>query len=231
MSGLSPEMLRQLPLFKDMPDEYLPVAASLLTPRRAAKGEVLMKYDETGDDIMILLYGNVKVCVPGDNGELSVVAISGPGDVLGEMSVVDGQSRSASVIAIEDCGMFVVDGFDFWGTLWTLPPVPYNMVTIMNRRMRFLMGQMHALRHLTPPVRLARQLAFLMDELGLATANGLGIYLPFPLSIADLASLCGVHTEEAVAALGKWRSLGMVQTDTSGHFAVRSVATLRAFKG
>lgn len=231
MTAFSPELLRDLPLFKDMLPGYLPTVAALLNPRKVGAGEVLMRAGEQGEEIVILLFGNVKVCVSDGCGSDAVVAIGGPGDVFGEMSVVDGQLRSATVIAMDECGLFQIDCLDFWNTLWTIPPVPYNMVCLLNRRMRFLTGQVHALRHHSPLVRATRQLAFLLEQLGLSTPTGLGLYLPFRIPEEDFASLAGVSVGEIAAAVNRWRELGLVHRDAHGRFGARSLEALRQLNG
>lgn len=229
MSIFDPGALLQIPLFKDLNEEQLETVAGLLSPRKVPAGAELMHFDDAGEEICILLYGIVKVEIPNSGGGSTVVNIGGPGEVFGEMSVLDGQRRSATVTALEECGVFCVDRLDFWTTLWSMGPVPYNMVCLLNKRMRFVTGQLNALRQLSTPVRVGHQLAFLFEEMGLPT--GLLIYLPFQLPVKDLASLANADENEVHQLLTRWRGQGILGTDGAGRFAVRSVEALRQVDG
>jgi len=226
MSHFDFTALKQLPLFKDLSEEQLEEAAGLLRPRKVSAGAELMHHNDPGEEILILLYGVVKVCVPNSEGGSTVVYIGGPGEIFGEMSVLDGQVRSATVIALEECGVFSVDRLDFWTTLWSLGPLPYNLVCLLNRRLRFVTGQLNALRHLSTPVRVARHLAFLFEEMGLP--QGLALYLPFRLPVSDLASIANAQEDEVHKLLTLWKGKGILATDNIGRFAVRSAEALRS---
>lgn len=226
MATFDPSTLRQLPLFYDLTDDQLVEASRLLRPNTAAPGSALMKLNEPGDEIVIIISGAVKVMVPDSDGNVTVVHIAGPGEVLGEMSVLDGETRSATVIVLEQCGFFTITSHDFWNTLWMFPPVPFNMLRILNRRMRFATQQLHAMRHVAASLRVARQLASLFEEYGLA--EGTRMYLPFRLSVSDLASLSGVTQNDVVEFLRRARDEGQLQMDVIGRFVTRDAATLRA---
>lgn len=220
------EALSNLPLFRDLTVEQLEGASKLLRPNSAPPGTALMKHNEPGDEIFILISGAVKVCVPDTEGRVTVVHIGGPGEVLGEMSVLDGENRSATVIVLEQCGYFTINSHDFWNTLWMFPPVPFNMLSILNRRMRFATRQLHAMRYVAPATRVSRQLGSLFDEFGLT--NGQSIYLPFRISISDLASLAGVRQEDVASVLKTAHEKGLLGADVIGRFTTRDIPGLRS---
>lgn len=229
MANFDPSSLRQLPLFFDLTDDQLVECSRLLRPNTAPPGSALMKLNEAGDEIVIIISGAVKVMVPDSEGHVTVVHIAGPGEVLGEMSVLDGETRSATVIVLEQCGFFTITSHDFWNTLWLFPPVPFNMLRILNRRMRIATQQLHAMRHVAPGLRVARQLASLFNEYGLS--EGTRLYLPFRLSVSDLASLSGVQQQDVVEFLKRARDEGMLQMDVIGRFVTRETEALRQVGG
>ncbi len=225
---INPRLLENLPLFKDLTSRQLLEAAALLSLDAKPAGHVLMHRDDPGETIFIIKTGAVKVCADSPEDELSLVHIGGPGEVFGEMSVVDGRSRSATVLTLEPSTLYRVEREDFWTTLWEMPPVPYNLVCLLNRRLRLVTEQMQALKHLDSRGRIVRQLASLFEELGkVAPDSGGQSVLPIVLTPQDLGSLAGVPAVEADQWLSLWKSQGIFSLDNANHLRTSDLNAIR----
>src|SRR5689334_21411647 len=92
--------LTMVPFFSSLPDEALQEVAAACRPRRFERGEVLFDEGDPAEALVILRSGRVKVVLVGANGEETILHVAGPGEVLGELSLVDDEPRSATAVAI-----------------------------------------------------------------------------------------------------------------------------------
>jgi len=116
------EPLADLPLFADCTPAEVADARRLLTLLSVDAGSVLMREGGFGSEVMIIADGEATVSRHTDGGE-SVVATVGRGDVVGEMSVLNGGRRSATVTAVTPLSLYVASAAEFAGLLEALPVV------------------------------------------------------------------------------------------------------------
>ena len=103
-------------------------------------GTVITQIGETGDSFFVIIDGMVAVRTPvGAGSQLR------PGDFFGEMSLVDGEPRSATIVATTDLRLLVVDRFHFWRLLDETPDLTRRILTILSRRVRHLEQTVHAI--------------------------------------------------------------------------------------
>lgn len=96
------ELLADVPLLAPATDEQRERLASTAYPKRLARGQVLFTEGEPCDAVYVVESGRVKVSVTSPHGDELVLSVIGPGGSLGELSVVDGEPRSAGATALED---------------------------------------------------------------------------------------------------------------------------------
>src|SRR5581483_7849949 len=94
-------ILAQSPLLQGMPEESLDQIAAGARRRSYRRGEVVFHQGDPGDSLLIIESGTLKVVVYSDSGDETVLAILGPGEFVGELALIDGEARSATVQAIE----------------------------------------------------------------------------------------------------------------------------------
>src|SRR4051812_12848597 len=94
--------LDKLPIFKDLAPEELSKLARLLHRRTVQGGAGIMRVAEQGEAVYILLNGTVKIHVEQSDGSDVILAILGPGEIVGDMDMVDGQGRSANAVTLEE---------------------------------------------------------------------------------------------------------------------------------
>jgi CRP/FNR family transcriptional regulator, cyclic AMP receptor protein len=125
--------LQRVPLFSGFNEDELCRVAELSRIVDASAGTVITQIGDAGDSFFIIIDGTAAVRTPfGAGGQLQ------PGDCFGEMSLVDGEPRSATIVATTDLRLLVVDRSHFWRLLDETPELIRRILTILSRRVRRL---------------------------------------------------------------------------------------------
>ncbi len=131
------KILKQVPIFRMLGKESIDFIVERLKFKTFQKDEVICNIGDPGDEMFIIISGKVKICIYADNGKTEqVVATLGTGDYFGEMALLTGETRSASVIATEPCEMFVLQKNDFDVILEKYPSISLSMGKIVSQRLR-----------------------------------------------------------------------------------------------
>lgn len=190
------------------------------------RGAVLFREGDQADRVLVIERGRVKIASVTLDGREVVLAIRGPGDLLGELAAVDGHPRSAAAIAMEDVDALVVPAVRFATFLEDHPAVPFRLLqTVIGRlrdadRKRVEFGAHDALG------RVAQRLVELADRYGRAAGNGIRIDLP--LTQEELAGFTGSSREAVSRALRMLRTAGLVETNRM-RITVTDLDALRAY--
>ena len=138
--------LQRVPLFTGFNEDELRRVAELARIVETPAGTVVTQIGEPGDSFFIIIDGAVGVRTPvGAGSELH------PGDFFGEMSLLDGEPRSATIVATTDLRLLIVDRFHFWRLLNETPDLVGRILTILSRRVRRLEQTVHAILRGTNP--------------------------------------------------------------------------------
>lgn len=143
-SHLVAAQLRQIGLFGALPDEVLEQLSQILTTAQVETGSILFREGEDGRDMYVLLNGEMEVLKRSKGGADARVALLGPGDWFGEMSIVDIQPRSASVRALAPSVLLRVSTGDldflYRHDLRSYALVVLNLARELSRRLRVADG-------------------------------------------------------------------------------------------
>ncbi len=132
--------LQRVPLFTGFDERELRRVAELARIVESPAGTVVTEIGEPGESFFIIIDGTVAVRPPvGAGSELH------PGDFFGEMSLLDGEPRSATIMATTDLRLLVVDRSHFWRLLDETPDLGRRILTILSRRVRRLEQTMQAI--------------------------------------------------------------------------------------
>jgi CRP-like cAMP-binding protein len=131
------KIIKQVPIFRMLGKESIDFIVERLKFKTYESQETICKIGDPGDTMYIIISGGVKICIYGqDNDEEQVVANLGPGDYFGEMALLTGEPRSASVITTEPSEMFVLHKNDFDVILEKFPSISLSMGKIVSKRLR-----------------------------------------------------------------------------------------------
>ena len=200
------ELLRNVSMFRGLPKEALEPLTQRLAPRRAAKDELIIVEHQAGDALYIVASGKVKVSILGENGREMILSMLGPGEVFGEMSLLDGQPRSARVTAAATSLLYVLSREAFRDYLHATPQSALNILAEMTRRLRRADDIIGSLALLDVYGRVAHTLLELARKEGVQGEDG--ILIDNRPTQQDLAAMVGTTRETVSRALNEFARNG-----------------------
>jgi CRP-like cAMP-binding protein len=181
-------VLKNIPMFADLRDEILEKIFSLMQKRLYKRNNMILMEEDVGDTLFILNQGSVKITRMSDDGREVILSILGDGDFFGEMSIFDGESRSANVIALEDSEVFVLKRGDFLDLLEKHPKIAIALLQELAIRLRRSDQQIEGLSLSDAENRIAMSIIRLTEDLGVIKLGQVIIdNLPFQQDIANMA--------------------------------------------
>ena len=129
--------LQKTTIFKNVTDEVLADVAIKASTRKLVKDEVLMRKGETGDSLFMIHDGWVKIVTEDSKGDELILNKCGPGETIGEMALLDGIPRSATVIAISDAEVLELKKDVFEEILEQRSDVSFAIIRSYSERLRF----------------------------------------------------------------------------------------------
>ncbi|MDR0960634.1 MAG: Crp/Fnr family transcriptional regulator [Propionibacteriaceae bacterium] len=204
------------------------VAAS--DSRQVAKGEVLFHLGDEPEAAFLIVEGEIKLSrpLPGDwnqAGHENIIAIYGPGQVFGEVTIVDPGPRSNSATAITPAKLLFVPRAEVERLLHDYPSLSRALLKYLGRRLRIAHGMMSSLIVHDVPGRVADILLMLMDRFGERRADG--VHVRHELTQADIAHMVGSSREAVNKALTEFATRGWIHVGTKS-FTVFNEQRLRA---
>ena len=175
-----------------------------------SRGTALFHERQASDHVVVLLAGRVKIVRMSDEGREVLLAVRGPGDLLGELSAIDGDPRSASAVALEEVEGIVVATGRFHEFLEQHGRVALVLMRTVSRRLRDSDLKRLEFGSQDSMGRVAARLAELAERFGEPAADGVRIALP--LTQEELAGWTGCSREAVSKALQAMRALGWVET-------------------
>jgi CRP/FNR family cyclic AMP-dependent transcriptional regulator len=214
-------LLQDVPLFSGFtPGEFSHVAEFLHLHTFPA-GTNLLTGDQPGEVAYIILSGAVKVILEHPGGRNVILAILGPGAVVGEMSLIDQLTRSATAVTLEECSMLWLDRNGFWKCLEAIPVMNYNLARILSRRLRLTNAHIQSLAALDLYGRVARQIVVFAEEYGQPLPSSRGaLRIPFRLTQTDVSDLVGASRGRVNQVLGSFKERKFILVDSHHHITV-----------
>ncbi len=130
------QVLKRVPFFEKLDKEGIDFIVERLKFKPFDQEEVICRIGDPGDRMYIIISGQVKVVVDDEEGEETIIAHLGSGDYFGEMALLTGEPRSATIITTEPSEMFVLNKSDFDEILARYPSISISMGKIMSHRLR-----------------------------------------------------------------------------------------------
>jgi CRP/FNR family cyclic AMP-dependent transcriptional regulator len=196
------EVLGRVPLFAQLPADALSDLASHLRHRRFPRNGMVFSQGDPGASLCIVHAGRVKLSLTSTGGREMIIDLFGPGEVFGELALLDGEPRSADALAVEPTDLLMLDRTDFVNALMRRPELAIGVLALLGRRLRRDAALLQDAAFLDVPTRLARTLVRLAE-----TPPDGGPPVTPRLSQSDLAGLTGTTRE----TLNKW--LGVFQDE------------------
>ncbi len=171
-------------------------------------GETVFSIGSPGDQMMALLSGTIRISVPSSDGKELLLTMIQPGEVFGELAVLDGKERSADAIAENACTLAILDRHDILSFFERNPSAWPKLVEVLCQRLRRTDQVFAEVALLQLPVRLAKtMLRILNGQINSAVAKTPKIRF----SQRELANMVGGTRESVNRCLRKWQRNGLVQ--------------------
>lgn len=200
--------LARTALFAEIDHAVLDTIAEKAVHRRYRKGSVIFVQGEQGDRCFAIVEGAVKISAYHPDGREAVMAVLGPGDVFGELSLFEQSPRSADAAAIEDTQLLSLDSASVTDAIAAHPQLGLSLLRVLGRRLRLTNEALQDIAFFDVPGRVARRLADLAEAHGVQQTEGTLIDLP--LSQESLAQMVGATRESVNKALSALRRRGLV---------------------
>lgn len=207
------QIMRSLPLFRALEEEQWHEIAPMLHGHCYPKDAYLFFRGDPPDALYILWIGRVKVVRHTNQGRDVVLEVLGPGQLLGEMAVLDGRPYSATAQALEEAAVISIARADFFTLLERYPVVAMGVITELNRRLRMTTELVRSLAIDRVEQRIARILLRLADLAGQPHAAAPGaILIDIPITRQDIAEMTGTTVETAIRTMSRFRKQGLLSS-------------------
>jgi len=205
----SSAVLAHSPLLANLPEDALARLGAAARRRSYRRGEVIFHQGDPGDSLHFLIEGRVKVVLDAESGEEAVIAILGPGDCFGELSLIDGEPRSATVETLEAVQTLSLSRADFMTFVRANPQTAERMMIALAGMVRRADESMADLVFLDLEGRLVKKLLELAEAHGRDIDGAIEIELP--ITQEDLAAMIGATRASVNKLLGYYEDRGAVQ--------------------
>jgi CRP/FNR family transcriptional regulator, cyclic AMP receptor protein len=213
-------LLQGVDLFSSLSNEQLQIICDVVQPKTYQKDEIIIHEDESSFHAFFLIAsGDVKVFLTGGEGKETILALLTKGDFFGEMSLIDGEPRSASVKAFTKADLLVIHREDFLQQLQKFPDLSTALLLEMSRRLRKANRQIGSLALLSVFGRVAGTLLNLIEEKGIRTHTESGRMVtiiknkPTQQQLADMSGTTRETVSRVLSGLQKSGCISLTGKD------------------
>jgi CRP-like cAMP-binding protein len=211
-------------LFSVFPENLAAQLFASAKPVRLAAEAVLFLAGDAGDGCYRVEQGLLKVSIISPSGAERILAIVGPGAIVGELSTIDGLPRSASVAAVRDSELSFISRSAFQGFADKHPQIYKHLVTLLAHRLRDTDAVVAAGSFLPLKGRVARAMLDLSEAFGQDVGQG-RILIRQKISQSDVAAMAGIARENVSRILNDWIRDKLVSR-LSGYYCLENKARL-----
>jgi CRP/FNR family cyclic AMP-dependent transcriptional regulator len=216
----------QLPvnLLSDLPERLSAGLLANAVPRHLTANEVLFFAGDPGDGFYRLDEGLLKVSVTSATGAERILAILGAGSIVGDLAIIDGKPRSATVTALRDCKLRFVSRAAFEAFAGKEPQIYHYLAKLLAERLRDTDQLLAAGSFLPLRGRVARALLDLAHAFG-HNVGGTRVVVRQKISQGDLAAMAGIARENVSRIVNEWMRVKII-TRHSGYYCLEDPARL-----
>jgi CRP/FNR family transcriptional regulator, cyclic AMP receptor protein len=202
--------LQSTDLFAKLNARQIERLAACVVSKSVPRGTSICAKGDPGTSLYVICRGTVKIISPSVDGHDAMLNVWGKGDIIGEVALLDGQTRSADVVAMTDCELFVIERRDFLPLVREEPEIALKMIEILCAKLRRTTEQAENLMFLSLAGRLAKAL------LRLSEGNGRTCERKAVVTQKDLGNLIGMSRESTNRQLRIWEDQDVVRLERGG---------------
>ena len=204
-------MLRETPLFSSLDEEATESLRASMTETELERGEVLFNEGDSGDRLYVVLDGKIKLGRTSGDGRENLLAVLGPGQMFGELSLFDPGPRSATATAVTDSRLESLGHAELQPWLVSRPDVARGLLFQLAHRLRRTNEVVADLVFSDVPGRVAKALLDLSTRFGRQADDG--IHVHHDLTQEELAQLVGASRETVNKALADFANRGWLRLE------------------
>ena len=197
------ELLKNVGLFNSLTAQELRDIRRKIIIKRVKENEVILYEEDTNRFMYEILDGRIKVVQYTEDGKEIIIAIHNAGDSFGEISLIDGKTTTAAVLALEDTAVAVISKEVFYSILYSSKKVLDNLLKMLCSRIRENIDNIRILNFSNASQRVKMSLIKLLQEHGEETPEG--ILLDIRLTHQDIANLAGLARETVTRVIDLWQ--------------------------
>jgi CRP/FNR family cyclic AMP-dependent transcriptional regulator len=200
--------LGKIELLASLTEEELHLISAQFIIKQIKKNEIILYEEDTNNFMYMILSGKLKVVQTTSDGKEIILAIHQSGQTFGEISLIDGKTSPATVMAAEDSLIVLVPKKDFHEILTNHNKVLYNLLNILCTRLRDSWDKLRILTYKVPDERIRSLFLMLSLQSGEKTSDG--TLLNITLTHQDIADMTGLTRETVTRILNKWQNIGKI---------------------
>ncbi len=207
----SSEFLQYVPIFSELHPKTLEKITQVGARQKYVKDNIILMEEEAGSALFVIISGKVKIARSSGDGREVILSILNESDFFGEMAILDGQTRSASVIALEDSELFIIQRNQFLELLRTHPEISIALLNELSSRLRSADLKIKSLTLKDAEGKVAIVILQLADEQG-KIKQGIVEIEKLPLQ-QDLANMAGTSRETISRTLHTFVKKGLLELE------------------
>jgi CRP/FNR family cyclic AMP-dependent transcriptional regulator len=209
--GRLSDVVRRAPLFAALDEDAAAELLASMEPAHVERGEELFAEGDAGDRVYVVLSGKIKLVRGWPDGRENLLAVLGPGELFGELSVFDPGPRTSSARAVSEADLIALGHEDMMRWLGRRPEVAQHLLRALAQRLRRTNTTLADLVFTDVPGRVAKALLDLSSRFGRPIADG--VLVAHDLTQEELAQLVGASRETVNKALADFASRGWLRLE------------------
>ncbi|MFC1480685.1 Crp/Fnr family transcriptional regulator [Candidatus Neomarinimicrobiota bacterium] len=204
-------ILREVPIFSELTDQEIDTIMQMANRRVFNKNTMILLEEDAAETLFIIEYGSVKITRLNDEGREVILALLGSAEFFGEMALLDGQGRSANVMALEETALYTLIRRDFLDVLNRFPSISIQLLKEMTQRLRKSDQQIKSLSLSDAEHRIGISLHRIAEDMGIFKMGQVVIKrMPYQ---QDIANMAGTSRETVSRMLKNLEIKGLIERD------------------
>jgi CRP-like cAMP-binding protein len=214
-------VLRRHPIFCDLDSEALDQLCRYAKHTTLKRGTTIVSKGDPGNSLIVVISGTIKISVSSPDGRSAILNLIGPGEIFGEVAVLDGKARTADATANSNCEIYVIDRRDFIPFVRSQPALAMKFIELLCTRLRWTSDQVEEVILQNLPGRLASALLRLTEKHKLAPAGR-----TIAITQQEISEMVGMTRESINKQLRAWAARHWVRLE-HGAIVVLDAVSLR----
>lgn len=203
------ELLRNFSLLSSLDEEELFQSLDKIRVKKFVRNETVLIQEDANLFMYVILAGAVKVIRVSEEGKEIILAMHRTGDFFGEMSLIDGKTASATVVAMEDSSIAIISKDDFYSLIYSQKKILLLLLQTFCRRIRVSNATMEIMSRTSASQRVKMLLLLLCGKHG--KKEGRGFVLSIQLTHQDMAGMTGLTRETVTKIMNELKNEGAIE--------------------